>query len=80
MLKGYQKHHFWFGNEAVKPESLTSYIHSTKSELVHHNASWAQETGKGILFYSKREEDKATPAGMIMLVSDITLLCSITTC
>lgn len=79
MLKGYQKHHFWFGEEALKPEFLSAYIRSEKIAQAHHNAAWAEQTGKGVLFYAKREEDKDTPAGLIMLVSDIMLLCPIPT-
>ena len=74
-LKGYQKHFFWLGEEPVESASLLSYTRNEKSGQGHHNASWATQTGKGVLFYSKREEDKATPAGLIMLVSDMMLLC-----
>ena len=34
----------------------------------HPNAAWAQESGKGLLFYAKRVEDKSSPAGIINLV------------
>lgn len=31
-------------------------------------AAWASQTGKGLLFFTKRAEDKATPAGIFNLV------------
>lgn len=52
---------------------MDSYVKNEKAEA-HHNAAWAQETGKGVLFYAKRAEDKATPSGMILLVRSIKLL------
>jgi hypothetical protein len=42
-----------------------------KADTKHSDAAWARESGKGLLFYSKRSEDKATPAGIINLVSGI---------
>jgi hypothetical protein len=40
-----------------------------KADAKHSSAAWARETGKGLLFYAKRAEDKAAPAGIINLVS-----------
>jgi hypothetical protein len=54
------------------PESLNAYIRSKDLKdlkSAHPNAAWAEETGKGLLFYAKRAEDKSTPAGIINLVS-----------
>jgi hypothetical protein len=51
------------------PESLNPYVRSKDLKSAHPNAAWAQETGKGLLFYAKRAEDKSTPAGIINLVS-----------
>lgn len=42
-----------------------------KGKAAHEHSAWAQETGKGVLFYTKRAEDKATPTGLILLVSDL---------
>ncbi|OQU96657.1 Pleckstrin -like domain-containing protein isoform 1 [Cladophialophora immunda] len=42
-------------------------MRSEKADTKHSDAAWARETGKGLLFYSKRAEDKATPAGIINL-------------
>ena len=38
-------------------------------DLAHGNASHATQTGKGLLFYAKRAEDKDHPQGIINLVS-----------
>lgn len=67
----FSKTHFWFGSEAVASEKLAAYLKSEKAtEVGHHVASWATETGKGLLFYGK-EADKATPHGIIPLVCRI---------
>jgi hypothetical protein len=50
---------------------LTNFLRSEKADTKHSDAAWARETGKGLLFYSKRVEDKATPAGIINLVSHL---------
>jgi len=63
----FHDHFFWFDDTPSTPESLTSYIRSKDVKTAHPNAAWAQETGKGLLFYAKRAEDKASPAGIINL-------------
>lgn len=62
------KNFFWFSDEPLSQEGVDAYIKSEKGELAHHNAAWAQETGRGVLFYAKRAEDKATPSGIILVV------------
>ncbi|OTB05599.1 hypothetical protein M426DRAFT_21632 [Hypoxylon sp. CI-4A] len=63
----YSKHHFWFGTEATPKDKLTAYLKNEKTtEVAHHVAAWATETGKGLLFYGK-ESDKSTPTGAIQL-------------
>jgi Pleckstrin homology domain len=64
----YVKHHFWFSDEPLKSEHLASYVRDEKANVAHPNAAWAQETGKGVLFFAKRAEDKATPSGLILMV------------
>ena len=64
----FSKHFFYFSEEPLSSEALTSYVRSEKTG-VSQNAAWARETGKGLLFHSKRSEDKAHPAGLIPLVS-----------
>ncbi|OAL36998.1 hypothetical protein AYO20_03767 [Fonsecaea nubica] len=63
----FSKHYFWFQEEPSTAESLTNFLRSEKVDTKHSDAAWARETGKGLLFYSKRVEDKATPAGIINL-------------
>ncbi|GBF60375.1 hypothetical protein TMEN_2800 [Trichophyton mentagrophytes] len=68
------KRHFWFSEEPVESKQLTSYFQNEKLSVAHPNAAWASQTGKGLLFFAKRAEDKANPAGIINLsdVTDIT--------
>ncbi|KAK5096371.1 hypothetical protein LTS08_007627 [Lithohypha guttulata] len=61
------KHFFWFSEEPITQQGLDTYIKNEKADVAHHNAAWAQETGKGVLFYTKRSEDKATPTGLILI-------------
>lgn len=63
----YTKHYFWLQEEPSSAESLTNFLRSEKADTKHSDAAWARETGKGLLFYCKRVEDKATPAGIINL-------------
>jgi len=65
----FSKKFFWFGNEAVDSKSLATYLKSEKAEIAHPTAAHATQTGKGLLFYAKRVEDKAHPAGVLNLVS-----------
>lgn len=68
-LAGFQKKYFWFGDEAVDPKHLSSYLRGEKAEVANHNAAWSSHTGKGLLYFSKHSSEKATPAGIINLVS-----------
>ncbi|KAK2877757.1 hypothetical protein FQN49_001233 [Arthroderma sp. PD_2] len=61
------KRYFWFSEEAVESKQLTSYFQNEKLSVAHPNAAWASQSGKGLLFFAKRAEDKATPAGIINL-------------
>ncbi|KAJ9607955.1 hypothetical protein H2200_008034 [Cladophialophora chaetospira] len=67
----FTKHYFWLQEEPSTHESLTNFLRSEKADSRHSDAAWARETGKGLLFYTKRVEDKSTPAGIINL-SDAT--------
>lgn len=49
---------------------MVTYIRNERNEVAHPNAAWAQETGKGVLYYAKRAEDKASPTGLILLVRE----------
>lgn len=70
----FQKKFFWFGTEPIESKALTSYLRGEKQqELANKNAAWSASTGKGLLYFSKKATDKATPAGIFNLseVSDI---------
>ncbi|OKL59968.1 hypothetical protein UA08_04614 [Talaromyces atroroseus] len=70
----FAKRFFYFSEDAVEAKNLTSYLASEKSAAAaQRTAAWATQTGKGLLFYTKRAEDKATPAGIFNLseVSDV---------
>lgn len=66
----FQKKFFWFGTEPTESKALSSYLRGEKQqELANKNVAWAAHTGKGLLFFSKKHTDKATPAGVFNLVS-----------
>ncbi|KAI2783684.1 Pleckstrin homology domain-containing protein [Daldinia loculata] len=63
----YSKQHFWFGADAIPKDKLATYLKNEKAtDVAHHVAAWAAETGKGLFFYGK-ESDKSTPTGAIQL-------------
>lgn len=67
----FSKKFFWLSDEAVQPQNLGGYLRAEKPELAHHNAAYAAKTGKGLLFFAKRIEDKTQPAGILNLVGII---------
>jgi len=71
----FQKKFFWFGTEPTESKALSSYLRGEKQqELANKNVAWAASTGKGLLFFSKKASEKATPHGVFNLseVTDIT--------
>ncbi|KAK0118181.1 hypothetical protein ONS95_012486 [Cadophora gregata] len=71
----FQKKFFYFGSEPVESKALSSYLRGEKAQdTANKNVAWAAHTGKGLLFFTKKASEKATPAGIINLsdVSDIT--------
>ncbi|KAJ9648013.1 hypothetical protein H2199_001790 [Coniosporium tulheliwenetii] len=68
------KKYFWFGDEAVSAQNLSSYLRGEKAEVAHPTAAWSSQTGKGLLYFAKHPTDKATPAGVLNLAdaSDLT--------
>lgn len=64
----FHEHYFWLDDAPSSGESLASYIRSKDLKTAHPNTAWAQQTGKGLLFYAKRVEDKSSPIGIINLV------------
>lgn len=65
----YSKKFFWLSDEPVQSSSLSSYVSNEKADVGHRNAAHASQTGKGLLFFAKRAEDKNHPAGILNLVS-----------
>jgi len=63
----------------VEEKNLSNYLRGEKDGGGNHNAAWASHTGKGLLFFTKKATDKATPASIINLVSPIQLR-TINTC
>ena len=65
----FSKHYFWLGSEALDEPTIASYLRSEKSDASHKNAAFASQTGKGLLLFAKRSEDKSSPSGILNLVS-----------
>jgi hypothetical protein len=65
----FAKRHFYFSEEAVESKQLSVFHQNEKPAVANPTAAWATQTGKGLLFFTKRAEDKATPAGIFNLVS-----------
>ncbi|GKZ37733.1 hypothetical protein AbraIFM66950_009416 [Aspergillus brasiliensis] len=75
LVKGlrFAKRFFYFSDDAVESKQLSAFHQSEKAAVANPIAAWASQTGKGLLFFTKRAEDKASPAGIFNLadVSDI---------
>lgn len=64
-----QKRYFWLGtDEAVTIQNLASYLRGEEPKIAQPTAAWASQTGKGLLFFAKTAEQKATPAHVFNLV------------
>ncbi|KAL8757672.1 MAG: hypothetical protein Q9199_002053 [Rusavskia elegans] len=71
----YSKKFFWFSDEPVEHKHLTDYLRGEKAtDVARPNAAHASQTGKGLLFFAKRAEDKPQPQGIINLadIKDVT--------
>ncbi len=65
----FAKRFFYFNDEAVEAKQLVNFHQNEKPAVAHPIAAWASQTGKGLLFITKRAEDKAHPGHIINLVS-----------
>ncbi|KAL8712300.1 MAG: hypothetical protein Q9220_003451 [cf. Caloplaca sp. 1 TL-2023] len=64
----YSKKFFWFSDEPVEHKHLTEFLRSEKAtDIARPTAAHATQTGKGLLFFAKRAEDKPQPQGIINL-------------
>lgn len=70
----FAKRFFYFSEEAVESKNLSVFHQNEKAAVANPTAAWATQTGKGLLFFTKRAEDKATPAGILNLVSNLTTM------
>lgn len=52
----------------MSSDKLVNYLRGEKPEIAHSTAAWSSQTGKGLLYYAKHAEEKATPAGVLNLV------------
>ncbi|GFF41163.1 hypothetical protein IFM46972_06445 [Aspergillus udagawae] len=75
LVKGlrFSKRFFYFSDEAVEAKHLSVFQQNEKPAVANPIVAWATQTGKGLLFLTKRAEDKATPAGIFNLaeISDL---------
>lgn len=47
--------------------SLSHYLRGEKAEIAQPTAAWSSQTGKGLLYFVKHADEKATPAGVLNL-------------
>lgn len=66
----YSKKFFWLGDQSIESHHLSDYLRIEKPEIAHQNVAHATQTGRGLLFFAKRAEDKSNPAGILNLVSN----------
>ncbi|KAJ5732713.1 hypothetical protein N7493_004194 [Penicillium malachiteum] len=73
LVKGlrFAKRFFYFNDEPVEAKQLSVFHQNEKPAVANPIAAWASQTSTGLLFLTKRAEDKATPAGIFNL-ADIT--------
>jgi hypothetical protein len=64
----FSKKYFWFGEEPVSAQSLSAYLRGEKPEVAQPTVAWSTQTGKGLLYFVKHADQKATPAGVLNLV------------
>ncbi|KAJ6171029.1 Pleckstrin homology domain-containing protein [Penicillium chermesinum] len=67
----FSKRFFYFSDEPTESKNLSVFHQNEKPATANPTAAWATQTGKGLLFQTKRAEDKATPAGIFNL-ADVT--------
>ncbi|KAE8144155.1 Pleckstrin homology domain-containing protein [Aspergillus avenaceus] len=76
LVKGlrFSKRFFYLSEDAVEAKQLASFHQNEKPVIANPIAAWASQTGKGLLFYTKRAEDKSSPVGIFNLadVTDVT--------
>lgn len=62
------KKEFWLDDSAVLPANLDLYLRGEKPEISHPVVAWASQTGKGLLFFNKKNEtDRTHPHDVLAL-------------
>ncbi|KAF2862763.1 hypothetical protein K470DRAFT_275114 [Piedraia hortae CBS 480.64] len=62
------KRHFWLSNDAVATQNLHLYMRGEKPDVSGPIAAWASQTGRGLLFFNKKDDvDKSMPHGVMPL-------------
>lgn len=61
-----EKFVFYYGDEAVPADKLAHLIKPGKSDL-RETVAWSSQTGKGLLYFVKHADQKASPKGAISL-------------
>ncbi|KAF2401243.1 hypothetical protein EJ06DRAFT_383777 [Trichodelitschia bisporula] len=63
-----KKQYFWFGSEeGVPADKLSHYLAAGKPHFANATAAWSEQTGKGLLYFSKHGEKKDVPTGVLNL-------------
>ena len=66
------KKEFWLSDEAVAPQNLDLYLRGEKPEISHAIVAWASQTGKGLLFFNKKNETDRTHPHDVLALYDAT--------
>lgn len=62
------KKFFWLSDAPVTPQDLHLYLRGEKPETANPVVAWASQTGKGLLFFNKKDDtDKAKPQSVLPL-------------
>lgn len=62
------KKEFWLNDAAVAPQNLDLYLRGEKPEIAHSIVAWASQTGKGLLFFNKKNDtDRTHPHDILPL-------------
>ncbi|KAF2171401.1 hypothetical protein M409DRAFT_50847 [Zasmidium cellare ATCC 36951] len=66
------KKEFWLSDEAVAPQNLDLFLRGEKPEISHAIVAWASQTGKGLLFFNKKNETDRTHPHDVLALYDAT--------
>lgn len=72
----FSKRFVYFHDEPIEAKQLSVFHQNEKPAVANPIAAWASQTGKGLVFLTKRAEDKATPAHIFNLVCILVVVLS----